>query len=677
MRERDDARPGLTHTTVRNLAVKRVVGGFAAFTVGEWVLGTTVAIHAYPIGGALLVALVGFRFFPAALAGPLTAQFADTHRRERVLTATALIRTLASALVAASLALKLPFVIPLLLVWLDAVAGTAYRPAQATLLPTLVHTPSEFTAATALASHAKSSGQMFGALAGGLLVAGMPIGLAVSAATLLYAASALTTASIRAPVPPAGSAVGLRARLRRMTDGLSAISGDREAKEIVAFACMRSAVRGVWISLGVVAALKLLGLGSAGFGLLMAAAGAGSLAAIPLTALLVGRMRLARWMAVGLLMCGAPIAAIGGAATGIPAIAFMVGWGMGMAVSDVAAQAVLNRVVAARSLAPVTGLMESSKLLFEGGACLLAPALVSTLGIRDALLVVGVVVALVVASGARAFTRIDARSAGRVDVSHLLAGVNLFHRMRVDLLEGVVAALKPLEVVAGQDVLTQGVDDHGGWYLVDQGRLEVLIDGFVVNELRRGDGFGELALLRDRPRAATVRTVTDARLLTLERDAFLTAVGGGDVAVSGNFDPTDVSGEDPVELLARLPLLQGIGVRVLAELAVRGVAHEVAAGTAIVTAGETDDHYHVLLSGLAHVFVGGDARSTLLPGDGFGEIAVLHRVPRSATVRADQQCTVLTFAGADLRAAVETRGGRVAQLAAAGTNDFPTNATGE
>jgi len=90
-----------------------------------------------------------------------------------------------------------------------------------------------------------------------------------------------------------------------------------------------------------------------------------------------------------------------------------------------------------------------------------------------------------------------------------------------------------------------------------------------------------------------------------------------------------------------------------------------------------DDHYHVLLSGLAHVFVGDDVRSTLLPGDGFGEIAVLHRVPRSATVRADQQCTVLTFAGADLRAAVETRGGRVAQLAGAGTNDFPTNATGE
>src|ERR1700690_2860289 len=170
MRPRIGTEGGLTHTARSNVAVKRVVGAFAALTVGEWVLGTTVAIPPHPVGGALLVGLVGFRFFPAAIAGLVTAQFADTHRREMVLTATAGVRALTSALAAGALALKLPFAIPLLLVWFDAAAGSAYRPAQATLLPTLVHTPTEFTHATALASHAKSSSQMLGALAGGLLV---------------------------------------------------------------------------------------------------------------------------------------------------------------------------------------------------------------------------------------------------------------------------------------------------------------------------------------------------------------------------------------------------------------------------------------------------------------------------------------------------------------------------
>jgi len=129
MRQRAGLEGGLSHTVRSNSAVGRVVGGFAALTVGEWVLGTAVAIHAYPVGGVLLVGLVGFRFFPAAVAGLFTAQFADTHRRQRVLTATAAVRAATSGLVAVSLALKLPFAIALLLVWFDAAAGTAYRPA--------------------------------------------------------------------------------------------------------------------------------------------------------------------------------------------------------------------------------------------------------------------------------------------------------------------------------------------------------------------------------------------------------------------------------------------------------------------------------------------------------------------------------------------------------------------
>jgi CRP-like cAMP-binding protein len=677
MRQRDGVEVRLTHTALHNVAVRRVVGAFAALTVGEWILGTTVAIHAYPVGGALLVALVGFRFFPAAIAGLVTAQFADTHRRERVLTATAATRAVASGLVAASLALKLPFFVPLVLVWFDAAAGSAYRPAQATLLPTLVHTPTEFTHATALASHAKSSSQMLGALAGGLLVAGAPIGLAVAASTVLYAVSALATAPIRATAPEPDGKVGLRGRMRRMRAGAIAVRGDREAKEIVSYSCMRSAIRGVWISLGVVASLKLLGLGSAGFGILMAAAGAGALAAIPLTALLVGHRHLARWMAAGLLMCGVPIAAVGGAAAGLPAIAFMVGWGGGMAVSDVAAQAVLNRVIAPASIGPVTGLMESGKLLFEGGACLLAPALVDSLGIRGALVAAGLVVAVIVAGGARAFGRIDTRAVGHAEVIRLLTAVKLFHGLRVDVLEGVVAQLRPLDIAPGQDVLTQSVRDHGGWYLVQQGQLEVLIDGFVVNELTRGDGFGELALLRDRPRAATVRTRTRARLLTLERDAFLTAIGGGDIALSGGFDIADASGEDPAELLAGTPLLAGVGPHALAELARHAVVSEVAAGSSIVTEGELDDEFHVLISGRAAVMVGGERRRELLPGDGFGEIAVLHRVPRSATVVAEQNCSLLSVAGDELRAAVAARGGLVAEMAAAAAPEASADVAAE
>ena len=540
---------------------------------------------------------------------------------------------------------------------------------EATLVPMLVHSPGEFAAATALTSNAKSSGQMFGALAGGLLVANVPIATAVSVSTALYAISALATAGVRASVPPLSAHVGLAGRLWRMRAGVDAIRRDREAIEIVGYACLRSLNRGLWMSLGVVASITLLGLGKAGFGVLMAAAGAGALLAIPLSALLVGRRLLARFLALALVACGLLIAAIGAAVGGAPAIVFMVGWGTSMAISDVAGQAVLFRIVPPASIARVTGLMESAKLVCEGGASLLAPLAVLLFGIRGALLFAGGIVAVLVAAGARTFARIDARALGRVDILQLVAAVPLFRHMRVDLLEGVVAQLERLIVPAGAEVTRQGRHDDGGWYLVDKGRLVVLIDGFEVNELTHGDSFGELALLRDRPRAATVRALTEVELLALDRDAFLTAVAGGDVELSGALGTDEAAGADPVELLASVPLLAGVGRGQVAELARAASARDVAAGEAIVSEGDRDDFYYVLLSGRARVIVAGEARTELVAGDGFGEIAVLHRVPRTATVLASEDCTLLGVPGDALRALLSTRGGLVAELAAAPVTD--------
>jgi CRP-like cAMP-binding protein len=650
---------------VRQLVVRRIVGAFAAVTVGEWVLGTTVAIHAYAVGGALLVGLVGFRFAPAALAGLVTAQLADTRRRERVLTVTALTRAGASALAAGSLALGLPFVVPLMLVWIDAMAGSAYRPAQAALLPTIVGTPSELTAATAAASNAKTSSQLLGALAGGLLVANEPIAIAVSVATALYLAAALATAGIKLPERAALAArVGAGGRLRRMLAGATVLRGDREAKQIVAYAGLRSLVRGLWISLGVVAALRLLGLGKAGFGILMAAAAAGALTAIPLsTVLLVGRRRPSPWLAAGLVLCGAPILAIGIIAAGVPALVLMVAWGIGMAISDAAGQALLNRLIPAGSIGSVTGFMESGKLLFEGSGSMVAPLLVATLGIREALIAAGAVVVVLVLAGVRSFAQIDRRAVGRVEVLELLADVPVFRRLRVDALEGVVTQLEPVSSPAGTEVIVRGARDDTHWYLVEQGELEVHVDGFLVNELGRGAGFGELALLRRTPRTATVRARSDVSLLALDRTAFLAAVAGPDLQFGGEVEQLDSGTQDPADLLGRTMLLQGIGRRTLQDLA-RG-AHECAfaAGEQIVVEGDTEDCYYVLLKGHATVSVGTEPRGVLQAGDCFGEIAVLHKVPRSASVVAAEACLLLSVPGEALRVAARERGGALGKLA--------------
>jgi hypothetical protein len=126
---------------LHNGAIRGVVVGFAAITLAEWVLGTTVAVHAYGEGGALAVAWVGFRFVPAALAGLWTTQLADHARHRRVLSLTAATRAMLTGLAAIALAIGLPFAIVIGLVWLDAAAGSGYRPAQAALLPALARSP--------------------------------------------------------------------------------------------------------------------------------------------------------------------------------------------------------------------------------------------------------------------------------------------------------------------------------------------------------------------------------------------------------------------------------------------------------------------------------------------------------------------------------------------------------
>ncbi len=182
--------------------------------------------------------------------------------------------------------------------------------------------------------------------------------------------------------------------------------------------------------------------------------------------------------------------------------------------------------------------------------------------------------------------------------------------------------------------------------------------------MRRGDQFGERGLLRGVPRSATVRTRTDVVLYALERDDFLAAVAGPDLDETERVVlPERAERVEPSTALAHAPLLHGIGAAALDHLSRHMHVHEVEAGAPIVVSGAEDDTYHVLLSGRAQVMIDGTVRRELLPGDAFGEIAILHRVPRTASVVARDQSTVLTVDGEAVRNVVREHGGAIAALA--------------
>jgi hypothetical protein len=156
---------------------------------------------------------------------------------------------------------------------------------------------------------------------------------------------------------------------------------------------------------------------------------------------------------------------------------------------------------------------------------LIAPPLVSSLGIRGALLATG---ALLPALGLVLFKHVRRLDAGAgVDPAHveLLGSVPIFAPLPESALEHLAGSLTPVDLPAGWVVFTQG-DDGDGFYVVQSGRVDVEIDGAYVRTLGAGASFGEIALLRDVPRTATIRTRDEVRLLRLERAPFLATVTG-------------------------------------------------------------------------------------------------------------------------------------------------------
>jgi CRP-like cAMP-binding protein len=648
---------GLTRSTLSSRRIRGIVGAFASVTLGEWVLGTSVAVHAYSAGGALAVGLVGFRFAPAALGGVFTTQLASHAGHRPVLSLTALTRAVVTVFAALALAFGLPFGLVIALVWLDAAAGSGYRPAQAALLPRIARTPGELTATAAMVSNVKTSGQLLGALVGGALVALLPIPLPVAVAAALYAAAALLTLGERGTGAMRAPWIGLSA----VRAGLRTLGGSSDARLIVGYSSARSLVRGLWFSLAVVVSLELLSLGPSGLGVLMAAAAGGALLAIVLTAHLVGNRRLSTWLAGGLLLCGISIVATGVADSSVPAVTLMVVWGLGMALSDVGALTLLNRIIPGRSIGPLTGVMEGTKLMSEGFGSLLAPLLLALVGTRDAVIVAGMALPLVVVAGYRSLSQIDDRAVARLDVLELLRGVPFFKPLHLEALEGIAANLQPDHRKAGSVIIKQGETNARDWYLVGDGELSVEVESFVVGALHRGDQFGERALLRGAPRAATVSALTDVDLYRLERENFLTAVGAIDLADPDGDQQSPAI--DATTAVAGAPLLASVGSERLSELVRASHVTTVEPGVMIVNIGDHDDVYHVLLSGRASVIVNGDRQAELLPGDAFGEIAVLHRRARTASVIAEDRSSVLSLDGEVVRAALRESGdGALAHL---------------
>jgi hypothetical protein len=398
------------------------------------------------------------------------------------------------------------------------------RPMQSALLPQLARTPEELTAANLVVTTIESSGIFLCPAIGGLLLAATNTETVFAAAAGSFALSALLVAAIRV------EGVVERARreggfFREFFAGFGAIGGDRNLRLIIGLYGAQTLIAGALNVLIVVAALELLDLGEAGVGFLNSAVGVGGLFGALAAFALVGRQRLASDFGLGLILWGFPIALIGVFPDPTIALILLGLVGIGNTVVDVAALTLLQRTVPDEVLTRVFGVVQSVFVATLGLGAIVAPLMTGTIGIRGAMMVTGAILPVLAALLWRRIRALDAEALAPVLELALLRAIPLFKPLPAPAIDQLASSLIPVHATVGSEVVRQG-ESGDRFYVIASGEVDVFIDGRHVGTLAPGEHFGEIALLRDVPRTATVKAKSDTELYALERDEFLSAVTG-------------------------------------------------------------------------------------------------------------------------------------------------------
>lgn len=509
--------------------VRRLGFAYALSLIALWAYSVAVAVYAFRIGGATLVGVAAvIRLAPAAVLAPFVAVIADRYPRRLVLLLTDLSRAALIGAAAAAVTLDASPALFFALAALVVVVDTAFEPAKSALLPELATEPEQLTASNVTMSSFESVSIFAGPALGGLLIAVSDVQavFAVTAALLLGSALLLSRIEHRG----AGRVAATGARdpggiVAEAAAGFKAIGADRRLRLLVGLTGAQLAVYGALSVLVVAAAIELLEMGEAGVGYLDSAVGIGGLLGAVVALSLAGRRSLGTLLAVGLIAWGTPIVVIGLVPQAGLALALMGVVGVANTIVDSAADTLLQRCAPAEVLARVFGVLESVIVGAIALGSLLAPLLIVALGLEGALIAAGMVLPLLALPAWPALSRIDAEVPPRGDEIELLRRAPMFSPLPPAALEGLAEGLRRVSVGAGEEVVRQG-EPGDLFYLIRAGEVEVFEDGRLARREGPGEHFGEIALLRDVPRTATVVARTDLELLALDRDAFLEAVTG-------------------------------------------------------------------------------------------------------------------------------------------------------
>jgi MFS family permease len=517
----------------RNENLRRLELAWGAAITAEWAHFVALGVFAYDAGGAVGVGIAGLvRMLPAAIVAPFAASLGDRFRRERFLVAIALVG--AAALAASAVVFFVSENAPVIfaLAGVVGVAATLVRPAQQALLPSLARTPEELIGSNGATSTIESLGTLIGPLLAGVLVSVADTGVvfAVGAGALLVAAFLFGRVVVEGRLCPADVRPTEPTR-RLVLAGLAFVARAPATRMVVGLVGAQAFVRGCLNVLIVVTAFEVLDADAGAVGYMTAALGVGGLIGALGAFALTGR-RLAVAFGVALVFWGLPIALMAPFSFLVTALLLLAVVGAANSLEDVAAFTLLQRIVPDDILTRVLGVVWG---LAMGGVALgsiIAPAVVRLVGAQAALVATGLILPVLALLAWRRLVEIDQSAPGPTAQLSVIDCVPMLAPLSLAAKEHLATSLVPVSIEAGEVVVREG-DPGDRFYIVAEGELEIVGDG-LHRRAETSDHFGEIALLRDVPRTATVRAVTDSQLYALERGDFLAAVTGhSDVRAAG------------------------------------------------------------------------------------------------------------------------------------------------
>jgi len=514
---------------------KLLVGEFIS-GIGDWLYIVAIFVVIYrQSGDPALVGLFGaVRVIPYIVLSVPAGLVADRFERRLVLLVSDVWRGAVMVVLTVLVAADAP-VLPIAALAILATCGSAFfYPAMGAYMPSLVTDERQLGPANSAWASLQNISFIFGPAIAGVLLAlgGVTVAFILNALTFIVIAVILWTlpreakadAPGRVEAGPASSDVAPASRPRVPALPLAGLG---IIQVMVGFLDTGMQV------LTVILAINVLHAGEAGNGYLNAAIGVGGLIGAVGSGVLVLRRSLGAPLLIGAVTFGVGLVALGAIPVLVVALVTIAVAYAGALLLDVVLTTIFQRVVPDELRGRWLGVFVTAATLAGAAGALALPFFVVNVGAAPTLGVCGLVVVVSTVAGLALIGKAATREPSRFEATIAeVAKLPLFSGVSSSRLETALARVHEAPVEAGQVIVRQG-DPADRFYMIASGSFVVTqratptAPPVVLRHLGANDVFGELGLLRESPRSATVAAESDGVLLELAGKDFLELVGAG------------------------------------------------------------------------------------------------------------------------------------------------------